>query len=680
MKKFRIFISALTASVFFLSLIFTGRVFSFYTDYSEMQYNMAMGSAGISIVNFHVNGNEVSGSGAPDGILETNSSVVFSFDLRSTGISSVNYTLRLQIAWKGDLSEAGKFFVFPHFFSDEKILENINNGTFDDSIIDNTDDRKKLDSSWGVSDGIDEIVENGVFNKINPSKSFGFKLFLFEDTDIASDPVMFHNKDIEIAVTADADVPNRKTNWAASDKKFFQITSSADLSCPVITEAPLPKTFFVTQSKNINLADYARAHDTDGRDITGDIVISSVPEFTPGKAGTYTIVFSVKNSAGRPAVPLQIHLTVWTFEKIESGFYHTLALTSHGKVYSWGYNYYGQLGNGTITSLYAPEQIQGLDNITDIAAGNSSSYALTNEGQIFVWGSNSKGQLGIGNNGAKITRPVLAEFDVNLRFVQISSKYETAGGVTDSGEVYLWGYGGSGILGNGLDSDDRFLPEKTGLSDVSFLSLGYDNGAAVTNDGVLYIWGDNTYGQLGTGGPVEICPPSPIPFFAEQNIKIADVSAGGYHIAAISADGRLFTWGFGGQGQLGNGSASSKYIPFEIGLPSAAVKAAAGGEYTGVLTADGTVFMFGDNTYGKLGTGDENTSLAPAQLKGIPDATYLCLAMSSTLVLTADGDVFGMGYGGMGTLGTGGKFSTSTPAKWAFVPPPAVYFIFQQIS
>jgi hypothetical protein len=81
----------------------------------------------------------------------------------------------------------------------------------------------------------------------------------------------------------------------------------------------------------------------------------------------------------------------------------SLALTTDGKLFSWGNNASGQLGNGTLSVSPSPVLVGGTSNLAGqtvvaVAAGASGStgYALTLSGKLYAWGLNSSGQVGNG--------------------------------------------------------------------------------------------------------------------------------------------------------------------------------------------------------------------------------------------------------------------------------------------
>ncbi|MCK4261195.1 MAG: hypothetical protein KAX49_19630 [Halanaerobiales bacterium] len=88
---------------------------------------------------------------------------------------------------------------------------------------------------------------------------------------------------------------------------------------------------------------------------------------------------------------------------VAAGTFHTIALKSDGTVWTWGYNWSGQLGDGTISHKTTPVQVSNLSDITAIAAGDSHTIALKSDGTVWTWGHNYYGQLGDGTTSNKTT-------------------------------------------------------------------------------------------------------------------------------------------------------------------------------------------------------------------------------------------------------------------------------------
>ena len=196
------------------------------------------------------------------------------------------------------------------------------------------------------------------------------------------------------------------------------------------------------------------------------------------------------------------------YASIAAGGSHSLALMTNGKVYAWGYNFYGQLGlstSGDDADEKSPTLITALSNITvsSIAAGNEYSLALTTDGKVYAWGNNFNGHLGLGTSGddAGEDSPTLITALSNITVSSIDAGYSHSLALTTDGKVYAWGSNGNGQLGLGNNEEKKSPTLITALSNitVSSIAAGGYNSLALTTDGKVYSWGLNYYGQLGLG-------------------------------------------------------------------------------------------------------------------------------------------------------------------------------------
>ncbi|HYO68113.1 MAG TPA: RCC1 repeat-containing protein, partial [Archangium sp.] len=109
----------------------------------------------------------------------------------------------------------------------------------------------------------------------------------------------------------------------------------------------------------------------------------------------------VVDSAGNRTVCLANARSVYKHVRqvcpmVAGGTYHSAALKADGTVQTWGYNYYGQLGDRTVVTRHAPVFVLGLGNVTDLSVGGYHTVALKEDGTVWTWGYNSYGQLGDG--------------------------------------------------------------------------------------------------------------------------------------------------------------------------------------------------------------------------------------------------------------------------------------------
>jgi alpha-tubulin suppressor-like RCC1 family protein len=190
-----------------------------------------------------------------------------------------------------------------------------------------------------------------------------------------------------------------------------------------------------------------------------------------------------------------------SLQQVSAGGSHSLGLGSDGQVYSWGANDYGQLGDGTTTSrtsavaVGAGEIPSGV-TITEVRAGRDHSLALGSDRKVYAWGRNNSGQLGDGTLGSR-TLPVAVRVG-SVRYTGISAGRFHSLGLASDGKVYGWGGNGFGQLGDGT-TDSQLEPVwSSGLSGTArSVSAGWVHSVVLGVDGKAYAWGGNAAGQLG---------------------------------------------------------------------------------------------------------------------------------------------------------------------------------------
>ena len=246
---------------------------------------------------------------------------------------------------------------------------------------------------------------------------------------------------------------------------------------------------------------------------------------------------------------------------VAEGGGHSLAVTSTGAVYACGYNMFGQLGNGNTTNSSAPVMVMGLSgvNVTAVVGGAAHSLALTSNGSVYAWGYNGDGELGNGNLTQQIA-PVQVTggglSGVNVTAIAAGSLHSLA--LTSTGAVYAWGASQSGQLGNGSFSYSNMPVQVLGvggvgtLSNISAVAAGESHSLAVTSTGAVYAWGFNFYGELGNGNT--IFETTPVAVTGLSGVTVKEVAGGGHHSLALTSTGGVYAWGANDDGQLGNGT------------------------------------------------------------------------------------------------------------------------------
>ncbi|MFY4717281.1 DUF7507 domain-containing protein [Streptomyces sp. LaBMicrA B280] len=290
-----------------------------------------------------------------------------------------------------------------------------------------------------------------------------------------------------------------------------------------------------------------------------------------------------------------------TVTAISAGIAHGLALTSDGHVLAWGNNDFGQLGDGSTTERLTPEAVHlpAGTTVTAISAGAYHSLAVTSDGHVLAWGYNLFGQLGDGTTTNRST-PVEVDLPAGTTVTSVAGGGYHSLALTSDGRVLAWGYNLFGQLGDGTTAN-RSTPVEVDLpvgTTVTAIAARELNSLAVTSDGRALAWGFNGSGQLGDGTTTSRS--TPVEVHLPAGTTVTSVAAGDIFSLALTSDGRVLAWGNNNFGQLGDGTTTERLTPVEAHLPAGAtVTAIAAGDFhslavteavesTTTLTADPT--------------------------------------------------------------------------------------------
>ena len=379
-----------------------------------------------------------------------------------------------------------------------------------------------------------------------------------------------------------------------------------------------------------------------------------------------------------------------------------------GRLYGWGQNDRGQLGDGTFTDrhslvrLPAPPGGAADWNELEIIQGNHHTKALTSDGRLYVWGWNEDGALGIGhfdNEHTPVENTNLPAGVASWNDVEFMRAGHATFVRTSDGRLYVWGRNVHGQLGLGHTDDvhtptiNNNLPAGvTNWNDVEFILGEFIGNNCIfvrTSDGRLYVWGQNNHGQLGLGfgGVAQSTPTEHTNFPADiTSWDDVEIIPGASHVFWRTSDGRLFGTGTNTAGQLGLGHNSNIHtgpIGFNhaenTNLPAGLsswndLEFMATLNHTRALSTDGRLFVWGLND-GHLGLGHlnspvntltENTNL-PAGVTSWNDVEFI-VGSQQTYVLTTDGRLFGWGLGDNGRVGLGNTNHVYTPTELTNLP------------
>lgn len=337
---------------------------------------------------------------------------------------------------------------------------------------------------------------------------------------------------------------------------------------------------------------------------------------------------------------------------IAAGTNTSYAIDENGILYAWGDGYYGQIGNGDLSDVSVPSKVNGAGGdilsstkIKAVAAGTYQTLAIDYDGNIYVWGF---GYLGNDAQSGQYDFPVKlngvngeasSTIGTNTNITAIASGNAHSFALDEDGNIYGWGYNTSGEVGNGTTSSfPNFgvaIPTKlnglngnspttiTSETRIVDVSAGVSHSVAVDSLGNIYSWGDNTSGKLGNGSAGGIVN---VPTKIDLGESIKKVSVGGVYSLALDDVGRVYSWGWEGSGQLGNGSMSGEvHIPTVIngvnGNDSSTISSDtfvvdifAGEAHAKALDASGNLFVWGINTSGQLGDGSTTNNAVPRNM------------------------------------------------------------------
>lgn len=296
---------------------------------------------------------------------------------------------------------------------------------------------------------------------------------------------------------------------------------------------------------------------------------------------------TTQRNAPVPVITADTPLAGQTVVAIAAGTSHSMALCSNGTLVTWGSNTYGQLGDGTTTNRLLPTAVATAGTpmagkaVVRIAAGMLHSLALCSDGKVFAWGYNLNGQLG-NSTGSNSNLPVAVTTSGVLSgrtVVSISSNVNHTLALCSDGTLAAWGYNFAGQIGDGSfgHAASRYWPVAVTISGtvlagktVVATATGEHHSLALCSDGTLAAWGQNSSGQIGNGTTSDVSIPLAVttPGTALALKTPVAIAAGTSHSLALCADGTLAAWGKNNSGQLGDGTTTQRNLAVAATTPS----------------------------------------------------------------------------------------------------------------
>ncbi len=283
-------------------------------------------------------------------------------------------------------------------------------------------------------------------------------------------------------------------------------------------------------------------------------------------------------------------------DHVAGGYDHICAVDGTKRVWCWGSNVNGELGNGLTGVTASPQPTLVLDaqgqpiHAEALAAGYHATCALASDGSVSCWGSIANFADGgaDASAGAPFAIPIGVTMSGADRQIEAHA-YTTHFCAKDSARVVCWGLGPQEVALTSLASGDINLGVGDQLADGGALlplvrvETGGHHSCAVDGRHDLYCWGQNIRGELGDAGTTA----RPTRMTSVPDGSVATVSNGDAVTCYLDGAGKAHCFGFGGTGALGNGDDSGVDRP----APQLVVDVDAGGALgpVGSLSA-GTFF------------------------------------------------------------------------------------------
>ena len=240
-----------------------------------------------------------------------------------------------------------------------------------------------------------------------------------------------------------------------------------------------------------------------------------------------------------------------TFKKVIASEYSTVAIDINDEIWHFGRNYGSQ-----IEVIRTPQKLDFKIEYS-LISGDSYYLFLDNQKRLFGWGNNEYGQLGDGTITER-TSPI--QIKPEIQFIQVSAGSGFSLAIDNEGNLWSWGWNGAGELGDGTTTN-KITPEQIKIkTKFSQIAAGGSHGLAIDNEGNLWSWGWNGLGQLGDGTTTDRITPIKI----TDGTKFEKVYAKSSSSFAIDINGGIWSWGYNRFGELGDGTTINRTTPTQI--------------------------------------------------------------------------------------------------------------------
>ncbi len=345
------------------------------------------------------------------------------------------------------------------------------------------------------------------------------------------------------------------------------------------------------------------------------------------------------------------------WRRVSAGGFHTCGIRTSGRLYCWGDDEFGQLGDDdALVNQATPTEVAGAHRDWSAVSAGWFHTCAVRSGRLYCWGSDVHGALGDGMPLPLEPTPVEVVGN-RTDWASVGAGGAHTCGRRTSGRLLCWGDDEFGQLGNGMPLLERATPVEVagGRTDWGAVSVGGAHTCARRTTGRLFCWGDDEGGQLGDDAPL-VDQASPVEV-ARARTDWSSVSAGHLHTCARRTSGRLFCWGRDDGGQLGDDPSLGRHpTPVEVaGARTDWSTVSAGDRVTCARRTTGRLFCWGDDAHLDLGDGlPQAMQPVPVEVAGArSDWTAVDLGLEHACARRTSARVFCWGNDGHLELGNG---------------------------
>lgn len=319
---------------------------------------------------------------------------------------------------------------------------------------------------------------------------------------------------------------------------------------------------------------------------------------------------------------------------------------------------------------------------------NSAVYYLNKfNNTLSMWGHNGYYNIGNGNNENQLYSVLVSDIPpLSTKTISQFSMFGYHGcALTTTNEMYCWGYNNGGQIGSGSTNFNAEYPtqvDQTGVlagKTISKINVGLYTTCAITSENLAYCWGANGSGQTGTNHDPQNPPyiqsiysPEPLYMGGVLSGKTIKEIVGTYsHSCAIASDDRVYCWGSGSSGKMGNGADDNAFAPVAVdwsGVLAGKTAKKISMTYSNVciIASDDQVYCWGSGYSGVNGNGSESNSNVPVAVDWsgvLSGKTAKKLYSNPSLVCIIANDDLPYCWGGnyTGLLGDGSGSYSSVP-------------------